>query len=99
MAHVDQNDGRPLHGSVEGSRGATYYITTDGNGVISCTCIDWVTGRTARGRPIAERTCKHIREVIDGTRTLKAIGGTGGVVKGIEVRKDGPRKLGIKAEE
>lgn len=61
MAHIRDNQNQPLVCETEGSRGAKYHITTDGNGVISCTCISWRVMK----QPIADRICKHIqRELV-----------------------------------
>ena len=69
MAHTSQRrdkPGQPLFGQSEGSRGAAYFHTTDGAGAISCTCPDFMTGKSAKGTPVPERVCKHLREILAG---------------------------------
>ena len=58
MAHIRDNGGFPLVATACGSRGAVYYITTDANGVVSCTCMSWRFMKT----PIETRVCKHIEQ-------------------------------------
>lgn len=69
MAHTNMRRDKPgqaIEGQSEGSRGASYYHTTDTAGVISCTCPDFMTGKTAKGAPVEARVCKHLRSILDG---------------------------------
>ncbi len=71
MAHVKSNvrKGESVFGSSKGSRGAVYYHTTDGAGVISCTCPDFMSGKTAKGTAVEDRVCKHLRKILAGDYT------------------------------
>lgn len=71
MAYTSQNvkKGEPVFGECEGSRGARYYVTTDAEGCISCTCPDFMQGRSARGTPVRDRVCKHLRLILSGDYT------------------------------
>lgn len=99
MAHVNQNvkRGEPIFGSSQGSRGAVYYHTTDGEGAISCTCPDFMSGKTAKGTAVVDRVCKHLKAILAGdysnftpaakTGSARAIGDE--IVKDLEcVEKD-----------
>lgn len=46
--------GMPISGAVK-----QYAITTDGEGIVSCSCPAW----KFQTKPIAARCCKHIEEV------------------------------------
>ena len=67
MTTKNDNGGRDLIAAVTGSRGARYFITTDGDGVISCTCMAWRFQRA----PIAARRCKHIAEALARERRMR----------------------------
>lgn len=71
MANVGQGviNNEPIYGTVIGSKGAHYYVTTDDDGCISCSCPDFMNGKTARGTAIADRVCKHLRSVLAGDLT------------------------------
>lgn len=70
MATVRDNSGEPLVCSAKGSRGADYFITTDGQGVISCTCMSWRVEK----KPIKDRSCKHIREALENAQRNRRLG-------------------------
>ena len=67
MTTKNDNGGRDLIAAVTGSRGARYFITTDGDGVVSCTCMAWRFMKL----PIARRTCKHITETLARERRMR----------------------------
>jgi hypothetical protein len=76
MATIRDNAGEVLVvPTVLGSRGARYSITTDRDGVISCTCQAWKWEKCA----ISQRMCKHIRtelsrqSVLRRTRTISTV--------------------------
>jgi hypothetical protein len=92
MAHTRQNvkKGEPVFGSSQGSRGAVYYHTTDAEGAISCTCPDFMSGKTAKGTAVADRVCKHLRLILAGDYSIYTPQAKAGSARamGEEIMKD-----------
>lgn len=91
MAHKDHhNKGEAVYGSVTGSRGAAYFVTTDGAGVISCTCSAW----RFLTQSIEKRVCKHLAAVFNGSLKLVAPAGAPVSTKAKVEQVAKTRKLG-----
>ena len=87
MAHMTKhNRGRALEGQVHGSKGATYYLTTDANGVISCSCPGWLFKKKL---PIEDRVCKHLQLAFDSDGAALVSGKTSSGGKTYRVKQGG----------
>lgn len=103
MAHKKtHNRGQAVEGQVHGSSGATYYITTDKNGVISCSCPSWLFKQK---QPIEDRVCKHLQAVFSSQGKAlvqpgvsKSYGRTG-PVKATKPEQELVRKISFEEDE
>lgn len=57
---------RTIEGRLISESGSCYYIQTDRNGVVSCSCLSWLHPSKKKGpaKRIEERWCKHLEGLL-----------------------------------